>query len=137
MLLLSGEKMDKILEKLGIYDLVVLLLTGMIILLFSIKISPLFSIDLEINDTLHFLIISYFVGMIFQEIGSKINNRKMLKMVFEISNDYHISLLEEEKIFIINKISEILNVDSSDLNINLIYNHCKNNYLHHIKKYIA
>ena len=123
--------MDKILEKLGIYDLMVLLLTGMIILLITIKIMPFFDFNSEIkvDDSFQFIIISYFIGMVFQELGSKLNCRRLLKPVFRISGDLHISLSQKEKDFIVNKVSKELDISFSEDAISQIYNYCKVYYL--------
>lgn len=123
--------MDKILEKLGIYDLVVLLLTGMVILFITIKIIPYFNCNCEMNidDSFQFLIISYFVGMIFQELGSKLNCRKLLKCVFRQCNDLRISLSQKEKDFIVGSVSKELNINFSEDSILEVYNYCKDNYL--------
>ena len=74
--------MSVILEKLGIYDLVAVLLTGINISIFTICVFkyiykyPIF-MNWQIKESLFFLVISYFVGIIFQELGSII-----LKKVF-------------------------------------------------------
>lgn len=123
--------MDKILEKLGIYDLIVLLFAGMIMLLITIKIVPIFNLKLEmkIDNSLQFLIISYFVGMIFQELGSNLNSRKLLKVVFRMSNDLHISLSQREADFIINTVCKKLDIVFSKDAISEIYIYCKSCYL--------
>lgn len=63
--------MNKILDKLGLYDLIAVLLSGISILTISIfvlqyvyKVSV--DIDLMVSDTLTFFVFSYFVGLIFQ-----------------------------------------------------------------------
>lgn len=67
--------MNKILDKLGIYDLVAVLLSGISISTFSLLIMRIVynkqvDLDLQVNETLLFLVLSYFVGLIFQELGS-------------------------------------------------------------------
>ncbi len=122
--------MDEILEKLGIYDLTVLLLTGMIILIFSLKILMIFNLNFEVNDTMQFLVISYFLGMIFQEIGYKINDKEMLNKVFEEqSQNYRISLSQKEVIHIKDTVAHNLNIKIYNLNNTEIYNYCKIKYL--------
>lgn len=123
--------MDKILEKLGIYDLMVLLLTGMIILLITIKIFPIFNFHIKIDadDSLQFLIISYFIGMVFQELGSKFSGRKLLKPVFKVSNDLHISLSQKEIDFITNTVCDKLDIVFTDDSVSEIYNYCKSCYI--------
>lgn len=127
--------MDKIIEKLGIYDLLVLLLTGMIILLFSLNLLPFFNLEIKIDDTLQFLIVSYFIGMLFQEIGYIFNENfiemGMLKKVFNNvqSSNYHISLSQKEVDFIKKKVCKKLHKDISDLSYTDIYVYCKTDYL--------
>lgn len=68
--------MDKVLDKLGLYDIIAILLSGMVItaitnLIFSNVYSiALDSYGININDTFMFLIVSYFMGLLFQELGS-------------------------------------------------------------------
>lgn len=67
------------LEKLGVYDLVVVLLTGSIILTLSIIYIQFTSIIelpevVQVSETLLFLVISYFIGIVFQEVGSWVCN---------------------------------------------------------------
>ena len=70
--------MSKILDKLGIYDLMGVLLSGISITFFTmivlwIGMSDLVKVNLRIrtNEMIPFLIISYFVGLIFQ--GKRLN----------------------------------------------------------------
>lgn len=122
--------MDKILEKLGIYDLVAVLLTGMIILLLSHNILLFYSIEIKADETIQFLILSYFIGMLFQEIGNKMINKKILKMVFDGDQaDYHISLLPKEVDLIKQTVAFKINVDVSSLSIIEIYTYCKKIYV--------
>ena len=123
--------MDKILEKLGIYDMMVLLLTGMIMLLTTIKIFPFLSFDIKfcLEDSLQFLTISYFFGMIFQELGSKLNSRKLLKTVFRITGDIHLSLSQKEIDFIKDTVCNELDITFSEEAISEIYNYCKLSYI--------
>ena len=85
--------MDKVLEKLGIYDLVAVLLTGICMVVFSVLIAnAFFQYDvsglLKLENTTYLLVISYFVGLIFQECGSFIQRKclkrnELLEKVFE------------------------------------------------------
>ncbi|MEE1125283.1 MAG: hypothetical protein U0L18_05025 [Acutalibacteraceae bacterium] len=66
--------MGDVLEKLGIYDLIAVLLTGITISTFSILIMKyIYNFDISTiqdEEMFTFFVISYFVGTIFQEIGS-------------------------------------------------------------------
>ena len=127
---------DQVLEKLGIYDLIAVLLTGVRICIATILLLDffdLFSINFSIlsgGTTLLFLIISYFVGIVFQEYGStlmklfRIENSLLLQKSMGISagptDDLSIRLTEAE----LKMIKEYLK--NKKLNENdVIYNYCK------------
>lgn len=78
----SSSGTSAILDKLGIYDLIAVLLPGISILTFSVLvIQYVYKIEikgLQINETLTFLVLSYFIGLIFQEIGSLLQNKLMI-----------------------------------------------------------
>ena len=120
--------MEHILEKFGIYDLVAVWLTGIYILYFTIQIAFFFDITLlcdlvtvllegniwfgevlPYQSVVQFLAISYFIGVIFQEIGSFIQrifidrNKNLLFQVLgrleeneEISKDNDVVLKEDD-----------------------------------------
>lgn len=102
--------MNQILDKFGIYDLVAVLLSGICIVTFSIIADKaLFQSELldslEIDDTLFFLVISYFVGLLFQEVGSALQkeifqkNNSLLKKALDTAKvPTHQFLTSEEKI---------------------------------------
>lgn len=120
--------MDKVLDKLGVYDLIGVLLTGIIISLFTIRILIFFDWNLviETTDSFQFLVISYFVGLVFQELGSKLNSVNILKSIFKTTNDLQASLSQKEINFYQTTIYEKLNFDLSDDNsIVEIYDYCK------------
>lgn len=117
--------MDKVLEKLGLYDLIGVLLSGTIIVLFSIEVAVLFDVEINFDFTLSFLVFSYFIGLIFQELGSKLDCWKILKSVFETKYDLHISLSQKEIDFFTTKVCEMLDIDFNDDNIAQIYFYCK------------
>ena len=86
--------MDEILKKIGIYDLIAVLLTGICInILLYLSIYHLFpnvaSNWIVMNDLMFFGVSSYLLGIVFQEIGSIINSQifnkdnKLLERVFE------------------------------------------------------
>lgn len=80
------DGLNKVLDKLGIYDLNAVLLPGIIAWSFTIVfLCCCFSVDIQdsmvVSNVVFFLSISYFVGLILQEIGSII-----LKLVDAKSN---------------------------------------------------
>ena len=105
--------MDEILKKLGVYDLVAVLLTGICInVLTYLTIDYLFP-DIANkwivrNDLIIFGVSSYLLGVIFQEIGSLINSRtidkdnKLLKRVFDDKKDKEKYSLTKEEISEVN-----------------------------------
>ena len=67
--------MSKIFDKLGIYDLVAVLLSGICMSTFSILVFQLIynvpvTMDVHVDETVLFFVLSYFLGLIFQETGS-------------------------------------------------------------------
>lgn len=90
--------MSKILDKLGIYDLVAVLLSGISISTFTILVLQLIykiqiDTNLQVNETLLFFVLSYFLGLIFQEISSFIQkksthkNNRLLKAALKTSSN--------------------------------------------------
>lgn len=87
--------LDKILDKLGIYDLLAVLLVGITINIMTLLFCEYIEIhvfdfsDIDTNKVLLFLLISYFVGLFLQEIGSSIEkyfffrNGRLLKETVE------------------------------------------------------
>lgn len=71
--------LDNILSRLGIYDLMGVLYTGTIISVTLWFIDSVFDIvnlqfqALDVNGTFLFIVISYFLGLVFQEAGSFIS----------------------------------------------------------------
>ena len=71
--------LDNILSRLGIYDLMGVLYTGTIISVTLWFINSVFDIvnlqfqALDVNGTFLFIVISYFLGLVFQEVGSFIS----------------------------------------------------------------
>lgn len=130
--------MSNILDKLGIYDLVGVLLTGICISIFSLFIFQIvyqhdfsFANITQTNETFSFLVASYFVGLIFQELGSICQrhiiykNSQLLKKALKTSDTSHILLSSIEKDFIYTQIAKELQLDLSKDNDNIIYNYCK------------
>lgn len=119
--------MDKILEKLGVYDLIGVMLSGLIILLFAKYICVFlnFNPTIEFYDTFQKLIISYFIGLVFQEIGSKISCWKILKLTFVPVDDLHISLSQREVDFLFSEAHNKMGFEIAEKHIIEIYNFCK------------
>lgn len=79
------KQMSKILDKLGIYDLVAVLLAGISISTFTILVLQLIykipiDTNLQVNETLLFFVLSYFLGLIFQEISSFIQKKVLTRI---------------------------------------------------------
>ncbi len=126
--------MNTILDKFGIYDLVAVLLSGISISTFSILIlrgiyKVTIDIGFQVNETLTFFVLSYFLGLIFQEAGSFLQNiimdDKILKKALDISNRLPIRLTEHEKKEVYSYVIEKLNLDSDEDNDKNVYNYCK------------
>lgn len=131
--------MNKILDKMGIYDLFGVLLSGismssftMLIMYYIYNIKSLNNQSLLINETLLFIIISYFLGVIFQEIGSFFykniiyKNNTLLKSVLTPTLSYPYNFItDKEKKEIYAFVEKQLNLDSHADNDSIIYNYCK------------
>lgn len=131
--------MDAFMEKLGIYDLIAVFMTGLIVSIISMVIDTTF-IKSELNnfmyidDKIVFLAISYFIGILLQEASSLIyrglifKNDKLLDQVFEVKNTlgYYISEKEIKKLkcLVSEKVSNSRENDNT-----FIYNMCKANVL--------
>lgn len=123
--------MSKILDKFGIYDLVAVLLSGINICIFSSLVLQLvykisIDIELQVNKTLSFLVVSYFLGLIFQEFGSLVqkiitHNNILLKKALKVSDKSNTLLTETEKDGVYTYVKSKFNVE----NDNIVYNYCK------------
>ena len=128
-------QVSKILDKLGIYDLVAVLLSGICIFTFSILVLQLIykipiDINLQVYETLLFFVLSYFLGLVFQEISSFIQksthkNNRLLKAALKTSNNSHIFLTDIEKNGVYLYVTEKLNLNPDEDNDNIVYNYCK------------
>lgn len=128
--------MNKILDKFGVYDLVAVLLSGISISTFSILILQVvykvsIDVNLQVNETLTFLVLSYFLGLVFQELGSLIQkkitykNNGLLKRALNTSNNSHVYLTENEKRGVFSYVTEKLGLNVNENNDNIVYNYCK------------
>lgn len=129
--------MNMIFEKMEIYDLISVLLSGVTIVILSVLIDDAllnskyqFNTYIKIEDTFLFLVISYFIGIIFQEISSFIynhftkDNRRIIDNVFNKHKNAYQNLSIEEKEGICNIIEKELNLTAS-VDTDFLYNYCK------------
>lgn len=133
---------DTIFDKLGLYDVVAVLLSGVIIVYLSIIFLNIYFEDfmklnvclfeLDMVNLFGILIISFLVGIVFQELGSVLfryymfKNDRMLKDVFKESEDKSTSLTLKEKCWIEKNVKNKwdLEENENDYEVN-IYNCCK------------
>ncbi len=130
--------MNTILDKMGIYDLVAVLLSGMSTLIFStIWVQILYSVDvkpyIDTFSTVSFIVISYFFGLLLQEIGSlimKLFTQKdfLLKLTIKPSAKNNSSLAYAEVNDVCSYVLKKLKLNSNDVNYKVIYNYCVNYY---------
>lgn len=126
--------MDKVLDKLGIYDLVAVLLSGICALgttYISDELVFHHGLSLYINpeNTAIFLILSYLVGTILQELGSIITKRltnkksKLLLQALDVNRtNRYISEIELRQIYVI--VQTKLQLQNTP-DIDTVYNFCK------------
>ncbi len=128
--------MSDILEKFGIYDLLAVLLSGICISTFTVLVLQFvyeISIDVntQINETLLFFVVSYFLGLIFQEISSFIQkkilkrNNRLLQSALKTSNSSSFQLTNTEKNGVYAYVVDVLELDPNEENDNTVYNYCK------------
>ncbi len=131
---------DKILSRLGIYDILGVLITGICICTSSLLLLRLVGINIDLirNETFIFLIFSYVIGLIFQEFTSLLqrkifnrNNKLRLKSIKTKHN--HFLYMEKYEIDIINEyiqnklpLKDKKNFISMNEDINIVYDYCKN-----------
>ena len=128
--------MNEILDKLGIYDLIAVLLSGISIFTFTVLILQWvykFNLDatLQVSNTLIVLVLSYFLGLVFQEISSLIQKKfthpgnKLLKEALKTCVASHTLLTETEKNRVFNYVTNKMGLKQDEDNYNTIYNYCK------------
>lgn len=128
--------MNEILNKLGVYDLIAVLLSEISISTISILVLPLMhtipiNINLQTNETLSFLVLSYLLGLIFHEVTSLIQektvhrNNGLLKATLKTPKNSRRLLTEVEKDGIYTYVINKLNLNPNEDNDNVIYNYCK------------
>lgn len=122
-------------DKLGIYDLVAVWLSGICITVFSLLADQVIfqsrlSDILKVEDTIPFLVISYFIGLAFQELSSIIQKEftyrtnNLLSKALKPSNTSHQFLTPEEKEGIVQAVQTELALQTPP-NDHMIYNYCK------------
>ena len=127
--------MNQILDKLGIYDLIGVLLSGISITFFTMIViwegnPDLLNINLRIqkDEMVPFLIISYFVGLVFQEISSILHkriiypeNKLLRKTLYTKENSLkYITGYEIDKIY--SYVENVLHISSESEKDEVIYN---------------
>lgn len=132
------EEIEKILDKLGIYDLIAIMLTGIIITTFSALIVGYF-FDNSLSNTLvaltdNSLVLftaSYIAGVLFQEVSSLIQknithpNDQILNAVLFEEEQKPQMLTAREKSEIMKNANKALGNKKEDISASDIYNWCK------------
>ena len=130
---------DKILSRLGIYDILGVLFSGICMgasTLVLLKISGV-NVDIVKNETFAFFIFSYIAGLIFQEFTSFLQrtwfnrgNRLLLKALrYKECDNLYMEKAEvnEVKQQVLDKIKkQSLQKITNDQSTNIVYNYCKN-----------
>lgn len=128
---------DNIMNKLGIYDLIGVMYTGVAITAISLLLNKVLCItelrfdDNIINDTFLFFMVSYFIGIIFQEIGSFLiryvlfRNNKLLSEALNAKDNDPYLMSKEEMTCLRKKIKDECKIDKDNLDPLYIYNHCR------------
>lgn len=126
---------DKVLDKLGIYDLIGVLLPGVIACAVSVIVDEAllgFGLRRYINadDLLIFLLLGYLTGVILQEIGSLAmkfidRGQRMLHKALKPLDDSRVHISSEEWELIESSVAMKL-CKEKPISKNLLYNHCKN-----------
>ncbi len=126
---------DKVLDKLGIYDLIGVLLPGVIACAVSVIVDEAllgFGLSRYINadDLLIFLLLGYLTGVILQEIGSLAMNfidrgQRMLHKALKPLDDSRVHISSEEWELIESSVAMKL-CKEKPISKNLLYNYCKN-----------
>lgn len=154
--------MNNILEKLGIYDLVAIFLTGMCMLGITIFVSPILFgeklaalSEIKIDGTGLFLVGSYFAGLVFHELGSFIpqlaiyKRRKLINHAFSCKYPIKKPLKEDDRKDIIEYVENNIELEENNENNKIekklkkreeeryviIYNYCKEFVIDEIRKF--
>lgn len=135
--------LDNILSRLGIYDLMGVLYTGTIISVTLWFINSVFDIvnlqfqALDVNGTFLFIVISYFLGLVFQEVGSFISKsiffrkNKLLHIAMRSKENDPYLMSEAEMKLLKKKLKEERGYENNNADISYIYNYCKSYCFEH------
>lgn len=126
---------DKVLDKLGIYDLIGVLLPGVTACAVSLVVDEAFfraglSRYLNADDLFTFLLIGYLIGVILQELGSLAmkfldKGERMLHKALEPLDNTKTHISREEWNMIESSVAVKL-CKEKPISKSLLYNHCKN-----------
>ena len=126
---------DKVFDKLGLYDLIGVLLPGVIACAVSLIIDEAligFGLNRYLNpdDLFIFLLVGYLAGVILQELGSLAmmfldRGQRMLHKALTPLDDSKIHISTEEWDLIESSVAMKLSKEKP-IDKNLLYNHCKN-----------
>ena len=135
--------LDNILSRLGIYDLIGVLYTGTIISVTLWFINSVFDIVklqfevLDVNGTFLFIVVSYFLGLVFQEIGSFLSksfffrkNKLLHTAMVSKENDAYLMSDTEMKL-LKKKLKEDHAYDNNITDTSYTYNYCKSYCFEH------
>lgn len=134
--------LDNILSRLGIYDLMGVLYTETIIAVTLWCVNGVFDIvklqfdSLDVNGTFLFIVISYFLGLVFQEIGSFLSKsfffrkNKLLHTAMGSKESDSYLMSEAEMKLLKMKLKEDHSYDNI-ADISYIYNYCKSYCFEH------
>lgn len=135
--------LDNILSRLGIYNLMGVLYTGTIISVTLWFVNDIFNIvkiqfdTLNINGTFLFIVISYFLGLVFQEISSFLSKsfffrKNKLLHTAMVSKDDDVYLMSDNEMKLLKKkLKEDHAYDNNITDIPYIYNYCKSYCFEH------
>jgi len=126
---------DKVLDKLGLYDLIGVLLPGVIACAVSLVVDEALlrvglSRYLNADDLFIFLLMGYLIGVILQELGSLAmkfldKGERMLHKALEPLDNARTHISREEWNLIESSVAARL-CKEKPISKNLLYNHCKN-----------
>lgn len=124
---------DKVLDKLGLYDLFGVMLPGIVACSITLIVDEVLleyglSKYLNSDNLMTFLVIGYFVGVVLQELGSISmkylqKGEKLLKKALNPVNDSREHIPEEEWHLINSEVSAKLGKKDS-VSLSLLYNYC-------------
>ncbi len=135
--------LDNILSRLGIYDLIGVLYTGTVIsatLWFINSVFDVVKLQFEafnVNGTFLFIVISYFLGLVFQEIGSFFSKsilfrkNKLLYTAMDSKDNDPYLMSDAEMKLLKKKLKDDCGYENNNVDILHIYNFCKSYCFEH------